>query len=502
MRQRKLKLDILLIFYYAALIIMGLGATMLIPTFVALAFREWNIALDFVIAILLSFLTGNIFLLFVPPEIRRLKLSWLHGMVAVTVAWFIGMIISAIPYYLSGFYGSFLDAAFDVMSGLTTTGLTLIQDLDHVPYGINMWRHLLSFIGGQGMVVLALGFLFRDISGAFKLYVGEAKDEHILPNTRNTARVIWAISLIYLFVGTVVFWLIGMGIGLSPLRAFFHGLWVFMAAWSTGGFAPQSQNIMYYHSVLYELVCFFFMTVGSFNFALHYHVFRGNFREAWRNMEIITFLTTFSLLFLVVACGLAKLGGYTGFSGVFRKGFFHLLSAHTGTGFMTIYSSQFHGWSELAISGLLVAMLLGGSACSTAGGFKALRVGIIWHTLLREVKRLISPESAIIAEKFHHIRDILLEERHVRGAMLTVLLYIVTFTIATIIGTACGFSLYDAAFEAASATGNVGLSIGVATPGMPAILKIVYIFVMWVGRLEFMAVLAGVAFVFEVVRRR
>lgn len=502
MWRRKLKLELQLIFYYVAWIVMGLAATMLVPTVTALVFQEWNIALDFLVGILLSLLAGNIFLAFTPPDVRKLKLSWVHGMVAVTVAWFMGMVLGAVPYYLSGFYGSFLDAAFDVMSGLTTTGLTLIQDLDHVPYGINMWRHLLTFIGGQGVVVLALTFIFRDISGAFKLYVGEAKDEQLLPNVRNTARVIWFISMIYLFIGTAVLWLVGLIIGLSPLRAFFHGLWVFMATWSTGGFAPQSQNIMYYQSVLYELVCFFFITIGSFNFALHYSIFRGNYREIWRNIEIVSFFTTVTLLFLVVAFGLRQSGVYPEFSGLFRKGFFHLLSGHTGTGFMTIYTSDFIRWGDLAFLGLVVAMLFGASACSTAGGFKALRVGIIWHTLIREVKRLVNPEHAVIAEKYHHIHDVLLEERHIKSALLTVLLYILTFTIATIIGTTCAFPLKEAMFEAASATGNVGLSIGVTAPKVPAVLKVVYIFVMWVGRLEFTAVLAGAAFIIEVVKHK
>ncbi len=480
---------------------MGLAVLMVIPLITALLFQEWKIALDFLTGILLSLITAFAFNLFTSPNAYKLKLSWVHGLVAVTLAWFIGVILAAVPYYLSGFFGSFLDAAFDAMSGFTTTGLVLIQDLDHVPYGINMWRHLLTFLGGQGMVVLALTFLFRGTSGAFKLYAGEAKDEQLLPNARNTARVIWFISIIYLLVGTLVLWLTGMIIGLSPLRSFFHGLWVFMAAWSTGGFAPQSQNIMYYHSALYEFIIFFFITAGSFNFALHYTVFQGKLREFWRNIEIISFFITVNLLFIIVAFSLKQSGIYPHFE-LFRKGFFHLLSGHTGTGFMTIYASQFLRWSDLAFLGLLIAMLFGGSACSTAGGFKALRIGIILHTVIREVKRMINPERAVITERFHHLRDVLLEERHIRAALLIVILYIATFTITTLANAAAGYPLMMSMFEAASVTGNVGLSIGVTAPAMPDLLKALYILVMWVGRLEFMAVFAGIAFVVETLRRK
>ncbi|MDH7577801.1 MAG: TrkH family potassium uptake protein [Bacillota bacterium] len=497
-----MKLDFQVIIYYTARILMGLAALMVIPLITALFFQEWNIALDFLIGIFLSLITAYTLTLITSSEAYKSKLSWVDGLVAVTVAWLLGMILAAVPYYLSGFYGSFLDATFDVMSGLTTTGLVLIQDLDHVPYGINMWRHLLSFLGGQGMVVLALTFLFRDISGAFKLYVGEAKDEQLLPNAKNTARVIWFISIIYLLIGTFIFWVAGLYIGLSPLRSFFHGLWVFMAAWSTGGFAPQSQNILYYHSTLYELVTVLFFTVGSFNFALHYTIWRANRREIFRNLEVISFFITVNLLFSFTAGGLAQSDVYTSFWDIFRKGYYHLISGHTTTGFMTVYASQFQGWSDLALLGLIISMLFGASACSTAGGFKALRIGIIWHTLIREVKRVINPERAVVTEKFHHLRDVILEERHMRSALLVVILYITTFTITTVASVASGYPLIHSMFEAASATGNVGLSIGVVAPSMPGLLKVLYILVMWVGRLEFMAVLAGVAFIIETLRRK
>ena len=116
----------------------------------------------------------------------------------------------ALPYYLSGNYLSYLDCCFDVMSGFTTTGLTLIQDMDHLSNGINMWRHLLTFVGGQGMVVLALTFLVKGTNGAYKMYVGEGKDERLMPNAVSTARYIWLISLIYLVVGTLVLWIAGI----------------------------------------------------------------------------------------------------------------------------------------------------------------------------------------------------------------------------------------------------------------------------------------------------
>jgi trk system potassium uptake protein TrkH len=147
-------------------------------------------------------------------------------------------------------------------------------------------------------------------------------------------------------------------------------------------------------------------------------------------------------------------------------------------------------------------MLFGGSACSTAGGFKGLRVGILFKAVVQEVRKLLKPRSAVFVQRFHHLEDHILEEQQVRTAALIVILYLIIFLIATMVGCLYGYPLLEAAFEAASATGNVGLSVGVASAAMPAAMKLTYIFNMWAGRLEFMAVLATAGFLAAAVRGR
>ena len=170
---------------------------------------------------------------------------------------------------------------------------------------------------------------------------------------------------------------------------------------------------------------------------------------------------------------------------------------------MTIYARQFFTeWGNVALFAVIISMLIGGSAASTAGGFKGLRMGIIFKGFLRDIKRILLPESRIQIDKFHHISDVILEEKHVRSAMLIVLAYIVTFAIGTLAGVYFGYPLSSAAFESASVTGNVGLSIGITTASMPNTLKIIYILIMWVARLEFMSVLALLAYLFFGVRKK
>jgi trk system potassium uptake protein TrkH len=492
--------DLQLICYYTGKIVTGIGFLMLVPIATALVFGEWPVAVDFLIGLgaALTIGYGMSFL-----GVTNAKPGLIHGMVTAGVSWLVVMAVAAIPYRLSGHYGSYLDCMFDAMSGFTTTGLTLVLDLDHVPKGLNMWRHVLTFVGGQGMIVLALTFLVKDAAGGYKLYVGEAKDERLFPSVFHTAQAIWKISFVYLAIGTVALWICGIAIGLPPLNAFLQGLWVYMAAWSTGGFAPMSQNILYYHSDVYEVITVVFFVIGSLNFALHQTVWSGNRKEVFRNIETVTFAATFSLVTITACYGLMKLDVYANAAALFRKGFYHLISGHTTTGFMTLHSRQLlKEWGDVALLAIILAMLFGGSACSTAGGFKGLRTGIILKAIAQEIRRLMKPDSAVFVQRFHYMTDQTLGEKQVRSAALVVIMYLMIFTFATLVGALCGYPILEAAFEGASATGNVGLSIGVTSAAMPAVLKATYIFNMWAGRLEFMAILGIVGFVAGAVKRR
>lgn len=481
--------------YYTGLVILVLNALQILPILTSVAYGEWPIVLAFVASLSIAALVAAGLMLLGTKE-RFAKLSFGEGMVVAAGSWFLCMLLSALPYYFSGNYLSYLDTCFDVMSGLTTTGLTLIQDLDHVSNGINMWRHLLTFVGGQGMVVLALTFLTKGQGGAYRMYVGEAKDEKLFPNAISTARRIWQISLIYLAVGTFALTLSALAAGMRLDRAFLHGLWTYMSAWSTGGFAPMSQNMLYYHSSLMELVTVVFFVIGSFNFALHHAVLSGNTKELRKNIETVTFTVTLTITVLLCTLGLMKDGVYPDAMAMFRKGFYQLISGHTTTGFMTIYAKQFYyEWGDIALFAITIAMMFGGSASSTAGGFKGMRTGILFTALKSEVRRMVLPESRIKEQKYHHIRDIVLTDSIVKNAALIVILYIATFCIGTLAGLLAGFPLSMATFESASAVGNVGLSIGVSTAAMPAYLKITYIAEMWLGRLEFLSVFALISYV-------
>jgi trk system potassium uptake protein TrkH len=490
--------------YYTGYVVLGTALLMLIPLMTAVILREWNPSLDFLISISITSVLG-ILMIGAGRKTREKEnaMKWKHGFVIAALSWIVLMVLCSIPYLLSGHYLSLLDACFDVMSGFTTTGLALIQDMDHISVSLNMWRHILTFVGGQGIVVLALTFLIKNTGGAYKVYVGEAKDVELMPNVMGTARQIWKISMIYLIIGTIALWIAGILIGIQPLSAFFQALFMFASSWSTGGFAPYSQNIMYYHSFAYEIITLVFFILGSLNFGLHYAVWQKNRKELIRNIEVQSFTITAFMTCAAAVILLAQTGLYDEAVSAFRRVVYNVLSAHTTTGLGSVYARQFaNEWGDKGVLLLIIAMLIGGSACSTAGGIKGLRVGIIVKGLIADVKKILSSERSIKITKIHHFKDIVLEDPTVKSAALIAICYIVTFTGGILIASFYGYPLLDASFESASVTGNVGLSIGVTTASMPAALKIYYIIAMYLGRLEFLSVFALIGYVIGGIKKK
>jgi trk system potassium uptake protein len=480
--------DYKIIGHYLGKITISIGIAMIVPFIIAIAYSEWQGAADFLLSISFTLLAGA--LLSIICHTRR-DLETMHAMSVAALSWIVAMFVSAIPLYLSGHFGSYLDASFEAMSGYATTGLSLAVDLDHMANSYNFWRHLIMFMGGQGIVVIALTFLVRGTAGAFRMYVGEARDEKIMPNVVETARFIWLVSMVYLVLGSGALSIAGIWGGLPPLKSIFDSVCIFMAAWDTGGFTPQSQNILFYHNFPFEIITISLMLLGSINFALHYAVWTGNRRELYRNIEIVTLFISIIVTLSITAWGVLKNHVYAQPLPFSSKTFYHLISGHTGTGYSTIYPRQFvNEWGALAMFGVTLAMAIGGSVCSTTGAIKVFRIGVIYKALRQDIKKMLIPETAIFVQKIHHIKDMILEDKYVRISAIILISYVNLYIFGTIAGMLCGYSLSEALFESVSAAANVGLSCGITSPLMPVALKIVYILQMWAGRLEFIAVMA------------
>lgn len=492
--------DMRFIGLFTGRVLIGVAAAMLVPAVVGLVAGEPNAAAGFVIGACLAGLLGCTAQLTLRTTRRA---TWQHGMITSALSWLVSPFFGAVPLFLSGHYGGFGDAYFDAMSGFATAGLAVINDLDHLSDSVNLWRHLMQFLGGQGLLVMLLS-LFATGGGAVGMYVGEAREEHILPSITRTARFIWRVALTWFLVGGSALFGVLLAADLAVGRALFHAVTLFMAGFDTGGFAPTSASIGIYHSGLVELVVAVLMVAGALSFALHYELWtrkRGGFLG---NTEVRSLALTMAALYALTAVGLVRAGVYESGEALVRRGFFHLLSAHTTTGFNTIPGQLFTAeWAVLAPAALVAAMGMGAMAGSTAGGIKAIRLGVVAKSVRQQIRHLTLPSGAVTLERYQAgVRPRVLSQEVVRSALAILLLYLALYLLGALAGLFYGYPLEQALFESTSAAAEVGLSVGVTGPALEGGLKAVYIAQMWIGRLEFIAAFALIGFVWSALRGR
>jgi trk system potassium uptake protein len=493
--------DLRLIGFYLGKILLGLGLVMLIPLVVALILGEWNAAASFAIGASLCIIIGSI------SDVRlssRRQLTWAHGMVVVALAWLLGAVFAAIPMYLTGRFGDPIDALFEAMSALTTTGMSVIHDLDHTPISVDLYRHLLQFAGGSGIVIVVVSLFAAGGTRAATLYSAEGRDEHILPNFIRTARFIFAVAGALFVVFTTALFVVLWVDGFSPGRALYHAVNLFFASFATGGFSVMQSSIIYYHSFTVELLVIIIMLSGTLAFGLHFALWRGDPREVFRQLETRTLAVTTGLFLVAVVVGLRRADTYDAIEPIYRKGFFTLMSAVSSTGHQVNVGDMYlTDWGALAPAAIVGAMAIGGMASSTTGGIKAIRLGLAYKTLTHDIRRILMPESALVVTTYHAGRRRILRDETSRAATTVLLLFIVSYLIGAVVGLLSGeFDITQTLFESVSIGSNIGISIGVVSPEMPRVLQLVYIVQMWLGRLEFVAVFVLLGYLVALARGR
>lgn len=481
--------------FYLGRIMWVFAAGGIIPATVAVAAREWRPLGWFLtmsgVAALLGAATDHLR----PSSERRLR--WGNGMVIVALTWLLVPAVGTIPFVLSGHFGDGLDAFFESMSGFTATGLSVMSDIDHSPASLTIWRQTTQFLGGQGIVLAALTVFAG--GGILALYHGEARDERIFPSVRSTARFIWLVTAWHGVIGIGALWAIGVfTLGYQPSRALLHAYSIFVGAFDTGGFSPMSTSLAYYRSVAVEIVTMWLMLAGTLSFGAHYALWRGP-RGVHRNLETRAMAISVIFLTALLLAGLVISGSYGDVATLVRRGFFHLLSAHTSTGFATVSTAEFVGWGSLAFAAVATAMALGGMGSSTSGGVKALRVGLTFKTLGNTVREVLLPEHSVLSTRFYQNGPKQITPRLAQSVMAVSLLFVALYLFGALVGLMYGLPLQDALFESVSAAGTVGLSVGITGPAMPAGLQLAYILLMWAGRLEFIALFALAGFLVSAV---
>ena len=491
MWQRFSLYDLRVIGHYLGTLTQLFAALMAVPFITALVFQEWEPAERYLLGIGIALVVGTLlqFLRIEPGRLGRRQALAVTGFAWIVLAFF-----ASVPLFLSGHYATYMDALFDGVSGLTTTGATVALDIDHFSNADNMFRFMMHLVGGLGLIVVALSLgIFGKRSGS-SLYTAEGRSEHVVPNVVQTTQLILRITLVIIFIAAVVLTALCISIGMEPVRAVLQSIWLAISAFSTGGFAPMAESVSYYNSIPIEVFLMLLMILGSISFVVHAEVWKGRLQSFFGDIEIRTILIWLLVMTVVVAASLSASALFSDLPAMIRRGLFMVVSAFSTTGFQNVTTNQLTTvFSSGAFLALALIAAVGGSAGSTAGGVKLHRVGIIFKSIVSTVKEAVSPSSARVVVSYNHLGRRVLSSDAVKEAMTVFVLFVITYSVGALVGIAHGYEASQAIMESVSMTSNGGIITGIVTPGMSPSLEAFYIFQMWAGRLEFVTLLAVLA---------
>lgn len=485
--------------HYLGYLIVVTGAVMAIPFIIALANSHYDIAVNYLIGIGVCLVSGFLLCML---KINPTTLKRKQAVVITALAWLMCSLVAAIPLAMSGHYLSYFDSLFEAMSGFTTSGFSLCIDIDHMSVADNVWRFIMHFIGGQGLivVVLTIGTFARSGSRA-SLYDAEGRHDHVLPEVRQTTLFIAKFSVSVIVVSAAIMTAILMIKGFDVQNAVLHGTCVTIAAYDTAGFSLMSTGLSYYHSWPLEIVCIVGMIMGAINFTLYNRLLKGGIKDFFRNFELQTFALLIGGVTVIVMVMMGMNGWLGNLDTMLRKGIFTVISATTSTGSQVISGAQMTsliGTGTIFV--LAVAMSIGGMSESMAGGLKAFRLGVMTKEIIIRIKRVLSPDSARMVSTYEHVGKKTITQAAVGTTLVVTALFVGSFLIGAIMAMAYGYDATTALFDSVSATSNNGLTTGIISPGMPLPMEIVYFIQMWLGRLEFLTVIAFLVALFTSIK--
>ncbi|MDH3545072.1 MAG: TrkH family potassium uptake protein, partial [Desulfuromonadales bacterium] len=408
-------------------------------------------------------------------------LSVREGFAIVTFGWTFFALFGALPFVFSGAIPSYLNAFFETMSGFTTTGSTILTDIEAMPPSLLLWRSLTQWLGGMGIIVLSLAILPMLGVGGMQLFKAEVPGpttDRLKPRIQDTAKLLWGVYVLLTCIETLLLMAGGM--------SFFDGLNHAFTTMATGGFSTRNASVAAYNSVYIDWIITIFMFLAGVNFSLHYLALRGKIGDFIRNEEFL-FYSSLVIVGTALITMLNMGGTYPGFLDNLRYSAFQVVSIITTTGFGT---ADYELWPVLCQYLLVFFMFIGGCAGSTGGGMKVARILLLFKHAQVQVYRLIHPRA---------VRLVKLGDRPVdKDVMQSILgffaLYLGVFVAASFIMAATGMDLNSAGGSVIATLSNIGPGLGSVGPvdnfaHVPAIGKLVLAFCMLLGRLELFTVL-------------
>jgi len=466
------------VFFAIGVLLITLGTFMLIPFVVQFIYDERNST--FLSSASITIFIGILLVLTNLEENR--KLNFQQAFLLTTLSWLSIAIFGCIPFLLSDLNLSFVDSFFESMSGITTTGSTIITYLDNAPKSILLWRAILQWLGGIGVIVMAITILPLLNVGGMQLFRRESSDttEKILPRTREVTFIISIIYLVLTFSCGITYWLVGMNI--------FDSIAHSMTTIATGGFSTYSSSIGYFQNPKIEVVSIIFIILGSMPFIVYLKFVKGDKKIFLKDSQIkgLVYILIISVLLMFFYLMLSN-KEYS-FSENLRISTFNVVSVLSGTGYVT---ADFSSWGEFPLIFFLFLMFIGGCAGSTTCGIKIFRFQILGLFIITQIKKLVYPHG-IFSIKYNNEK---ISNTFIYSIITFVFIYFFIFFILATLLSLNGLDFITAISGAASAISNVGPGLGdVIGPNgnfrdLPNFSKLSLSLGMLLGRLELFAVL-------------
>jgi len=462
------------------ILLMVFSLFMLPPIAVALIYGDGG-GLAFFTGFAIIFSLGLV--IWLPVRHRFQELRVRDGFVVVVMFWTVLGLTGAVPFMFSeNPHMTLTDAVFESISGLTTTGATVILGIDELPHSILFYRQQLQWLGGMGIIVLAVAVLPMLGIGGMQLYRAETpgpmKDSKLTPRITETAKALWYIYLSLTVACALAYWLGGMG----PFDAIAHAF----STIAIGGFSTHDASMGYFDSTLIEMIAVVFMVLAGANFALHFVAWRRrNPLVYFLDSEFLFYITILTAVTVMVTGVLYWTDTYIEWGDAFTRGLFQVVSIGTTAGFTT---AEFYIWPSFVAILLLFASFIGGCAGSTGGGIKVIRFLLLVKQGMREINRLIHPSAQIPIR----VGDKTISARVVEAVWGFFALYVASFTVMYLALALTGLDLMTSFSAVAASINNLGPGLGIVGPNYadlndPA--KWVLCFAMLLGRLEIFTLL-------------
>lgn len=472
-------MNIRVVVYFIGCLLRFLGFLLVAPLICSLIYREPDIR-AFGISAIVTLLVGQI-LVWSSRLKEEYEITPREGFGIAAFTWLAFAVFGSLPYLVAGTFTNFIDAFFETMSGFTTTGASVLVNIEAQPHGILFWRSFTHWLGGMGVIVLAIAILPKLAVGGMQLLSAEIPGptvERLKPRIASTAKTLWGIYVLISGAEVVFLYLAGM-----PLFESFGHMFGTMA---TGGFSTKAASIGAYNSALIEGIIVIFMFLAGTNFVLHYHIFHGNFKKILTNSEFRFYLGVILTAIVFITFNLWKLV-YPSLGASFRRAVFQAVSITTTTGYCT---ADFGAWPALSRWILLSLMFFGGCAGSTGGALKQMRILILLKSGYRGVLHLIHPQAVVGVR----MDGKLLSEEVISGVVNLFLLYVFLFVLASTVMLILGLDLTTAISSVAATIGNIGPGLGLVGAAknyawISPVGKLVLCGCMLLGRLEIYTVL-------------